>query len=115
MNVATAAIVAFGVSHVLIQDAQFPTVPDYDVDKYCTLVASSIGPRSEMIYGGCFDQEQLSYDSLKRIWSNVPVQTRRYCDNVAQFGGGGSYMILRGCIDMEENAATQNQRRQFRR
>jgi hypothetical protein len=68
---------------------------------------------SEMIYGGCVEQEQSSYDQLKESWSDVPRKTQAWCNQVAKASGPGSYMILKGCIEMEATAQKENAARQF--
>ncbi len=90
-------------------------MPIFDVERHCDRVARVGGPRSELIYSGCFDQEQGSYDVLKSRWAEIPSAVRDQCQQVARSTGSGSYMILQGCIQMEEDSATRNQRRQFRR
>lgn len=57
-----------------------------------------------MIYSGCLEMEQDSYNKLKRSWSSLAEKTQKYCDRVAKTSGG-SYMLLDGCIDMETEAA----------
>lgn len=59
-----------------------------------------------MIYNGCIEQEQMSYNSLKSRWATLPQKTRSYCDEIARFSEG-SYMILSGCVDMENSAASE--------
>lgn len=58
-----------------------------------------------MIYSGCIDMEQSSYNKLKPTWATFTEKTQKYCDRVAKTSGG-SYMILDGCIDMETQAAS---------
>lgn len=90
-------------------------LPDYAVEKWCDQVSRTSGSRSELIYGGCIDQEQTAYDRLKATWSSVPSQTRNWCAQVARSGGGGSYTILNGCVDQENTARQQNTTRRFQR
>ena len=90
-------------------------LPTYPVERWCDQVAKSAGPRSEMIYGGCINQEQTAYDHLKGSWAELPLQTRNWCDQVARSSGGGSYMILNGCVDQESSAREQNSTRRFQR
>jgi hypothetical protein len=90
-------------------------LPSYPVEQWCDRVASSSGPRSELIYGGCIKQEQSAYDSLKGTWSVLPSQMQSWCDTVAKSGGAGSYLILNGCVQQEQNAGRENSTRQFRR
>ena len=90
-------------------------VPFYSVEQWCDKVAKSAGPRSELIYDGCVNQEQSAYDTLKRVWNTLPTQTQTWCDRVARSGGVGSYMLLNGCREQEITAAGENSKRQFRR
>src|SRR6266850_1708800 len=90
-------------------------LPVYPVEKWCEEVSRSAGGRSEMISGGCLDQEQSAYDALKETWAALPGQTQTWCDEVAKSTGGGSYMILNGCVEQENSAAKKNSARQFRR
>lgn len=81
-------------------------VPKYDVEGWCRQVASVGGSFSNMMFNGCIEQEQSSYDSLRTLWARVPPQTQEWCDQVARVGGNGSYMMLSGCIEQETNAAS---------
>ena len=87
--------------------------PRYDVAVHCTEVASFGGEYSEMMYDGCFDMEQASYDNLKRRWDAIPSRMRQHCDEVATFGGTGSYALLEGCVQMEEAAASTDNTFQY--
>jgi hypothetical protein len=90
-------------------------VPFYSVEQWCDAVSRSAGPKSEMIYGGCVNQEQSAYDTLKRVWNTLPAEMQNWCDRVARSTGAGSYMILNGCVEQEISAGQENSRRQFRR
>lgn len=79
-------------------------MPRYDPEAYCKKVANTSGG-SAMIYSGCIDMEQDSYNNLKQTWGTLAEKTRKYCDRVAKTSGG-SYMMLDGCIDMETEAAS---------
>jgi hypothetical protein len=46
-----------------------------------------------MIYGGCLDQEQSAYDSLKESWAALPSQTQTWGDEVAKSTDGGSLCV----------------------
>lgn len=93
----------------------YDQVPDYPVERWCDQVARAGGTRSEMIYGGCINQEQTAYDTLKTAWSIVPPATREWCDQVARAAGNGSYMLLRGCINQEITAGRNNAAHRFQR
>ncbi|GAB9242109.1 hypothetical protein BDS110ZK12_39450 [Bradyrhizobium diazoefficiens] len=95
--------------------AKASELPNYPVEKWCDQVARAGGTRSELIYGGCIDQEQSAYDHLKGAWGGVPPQTQKWCDQVARSGSGGSYLILNGCVDQEDAARQQNSTRRFQR
>lgn len=84
---------------VLAQD-----LPRYPVESYCQEVADVSGG-SSMIYNGCIDMEQTSYNNLKSKWGRVPARSRSYCDEVARVVGG-SYSTLEGCVQMENDAAS---------
>ncbi|MDP1628824.1 MAG: hypothetical protein Q8L94_17040 [Parvibaculum sp.] len=103
---------AFAFALVAAAPAQAgPDIPRYDVPGYCTDVAAAIDG-SHVIYGGCMDQEQQAYNSLKRDWESIPADTRSYCDSVAR-SIGGSYTIMEGCIDQELSAARSNEGAEF--
>ena len=88
-------------------------LPTYSPERWCNKVAGSV--RSEVIYGGCIEQEQEAYDKLKLSWSTLPPTRQAWCDKVASAGASGSYMILGGCVDQEREAAETNAKRTFRR
>jgi hypothetical protein len=90
-------------------------IPTYQVEQWCEKVSRSAGSRSEMIYGGCINQEQSAYDTLKKSWAGLPTQTQDWCDKVAKSTGGGTYMILNGCVDQETSARKENSTRRFQR
>jgi hypothetical protein len=98
-----------------IGQARAAELPYYEVEKWCETIARSAGARSELIYGGCVNQEQSAYDALKPRWASLPAQTQRWCDQVARASGSGSYLILNGCVQQEISAGQENSRRQFRR
>lgn len=83
--------------------AHAQTIPRYNVEEYCQQVANVSGG-SAMIFNGCMDMEQQSYNSLKPVWAQISARSRSYCDEVARVSGG-SYGILEGCLDMETDAA----------
>jgi hypothetical protein len=89
-------------------------LPNYPVEKWCSSIASVSGAKSEMVYGGCMDQEQTAYDSLKTTWADLPQQTKNWCDQIAK-ATGGSYMVLKACLEKEDAARRQNSNRQFQR
>jgi len=81
------------------------SLPRYDANAYCQMVAEQGGNSSSVVYNGCIKMEQDAYDSMKSSWESVPAKTRKHCDEVAQALGKGSYVVLRGCLQMESNAA----------
>ncbi|WP_071797500.1 hypothetical protein [Natronohydrobacter thiooxidans] len=83
--------------------AQADGIPRYNVEKYCVDV-SEISGGSAMIYNGCINIEQQSYNTLKADWAQISSKSRYYCNEVAVISGG-SYNILEGCIELETNAA----------
>jgi hypothetical protein len=108
--VLTAAVLAAGGA----SQSRAQGLPQFDVAAYCRVVAGIGGNYSQMLFGGCMDMEQSSYDALKQGWGQVPQATQQYCLQVARVGGPGSYMLLQGCVQMETAAGRQNQQRQFR-
>lgn len=86
-------------------------MPRYNPERYCQQVANVSGG-SSMIFNGCIDMEQQSYDSLKRVWVSTPSRVKNYCDEVASVTGG-SYSILEGCVDMEIDAANSDKKFKF--
>ncbi|WP_225665847.1 hypothetical protein [Bordetella bronchiseptica] len=79
-------------------------LPRYAPESYCKDVTDMSGG-SAMIYSGCIDMEQTSYNNLKLTWAGLAEKTQKYCDGVAKVSGG-SYMLLEGCVDMETQAAS---------
>ncbi|MES5485399.1 hypothetical protein QMZ05_21835 [Bradyrhizobium sp. INPA03-11B] len=110
ISISVAAVLNLAITPALAGD-----LPDYPVETWCSRVSSISGAKSEMLYGGCIDQEQAAYDSLKKSWSTLPQQTREWCSRVASSTGGGSYMLLKGCVDQESDARQQNSSRRFQR
>ncbi|HMF49692.1 MAG TPA: hypothetical protein VK603_13665 [Candidatus Saccharimonadales bacterium] len=97
------------VGHVVAGEQE---VPDYPVERWCKEVAKTAGD-SEIIYGGCIQQEQSAYDDLKVSWTEVPRKTQIWCKEVAKASGPGSYMILKGCVEQEAAAQKENTTRHF--
>lgn len=96
-------LVAMAVS-LIGSGAYAAEIPRYDPEAYCKRVADTSGG-SAVVYSGCVDMEQDSYNKLKSTWLTIADKTQKYCDRVAKTSGG-SYMLLDGCIDMETAAAT---------
>jgi hypothetical protein len=90
-------------------------VPNYAVEEWCDKVARSVGPRSEVIYGGCIRDEQSAYDRLKTEWDMAPSAAQSWCDQVGRSVGPGSYQILLRCLEDEAEAARQNKTQPFKR
>jgi Pilus formation protein N terminal region len=88
-------------------------IPQYDVARHCDRVARVGGPRSEVIYRQCIDNEQTAYDALKRDWATLPDEMRSHCDRIATVGGTGSYNILQTCIEQEQKAGRDNSMHRF--
>lgn len=80
-------------------------LPRYDVEAHCEKIATVGGDRSAMMYNGCIDMEQNSYNSARDSWESLPSETQQHCTRIAEVGGAGSYQMLSGCIDMETSAA----------
>ena len=99
LALALGAIVATGVASAVAQE-----IPRFDVEKHCEEVASVSGSSSSMIYNGCIDMEQSSYNSIKKIWGDLDNKIKEHCHEVASFSEPGSYSIYKGCIDMEKSA-----------
>lgn len=96
------ALISIASFYNLPLPAQADNIPRYNVENYCQEVADISGG-SAMIYNGCIDIEQQSYNSLKSEWIGISPKSKSYCDEVATISGG-SYSILKGCIDMENSA-----------
>jgi len=90
-------------------------MPHYDVERYCTEIASLGGSMSQMMLQSCYTQEQTAYNALKPRWDSLPEAMRTYCDQIAAVGGGGSYMMLESCVKQEESAASSNTGFHFKR
>jgi hypothetical protein len=88
-------------------------LPVYPVEQWCEKVSRSAGAKSEMIYGGCLDQEQSAYDALKKSWAALPGQTQTWCDKVAKSSGGGSYVILMAALNKRPTPAKRIQYASF--
>ncbi|WP_265975446.1 hypothetical protein [Brucella intermedia] len=83
--------------------ANAQSMPKYDPATHCKGVSEYSGG-SSVIYKGCIEMEQTSYDSLKSAWSRLTSKTRNHCEEVARYSDG-SYVVLKGCVDMEADAA----------
>jgi GYF domain 2/Protein of unknown function (DUF2939) len=99
----------------LSTNARAVPVPFYSVESWCQKVAKSGGAMSEVIYGGCINQEQSAHDDLKKLWNTLPAQTQNWCDRVARSTGDGSYVLLNGCVGQEITVGQENSKGQFRR
>lgn len=86
-------------------------MPRYNPEQYCQQVANISGG-SSMIFNGCIDMEQQSYNNLKARWGSLPNRTKSYCHEVASVAGG-TYSILEGCIDMETDASNASKGFQY--
>ena len=105
----------FGAAFVLLSCAASVAaeLPRFDPPKACRQIASLGGGYSEMLYSGCMDLEQSSYDQLKAKWDRLPDRMQDHCVEVARFSGS-TYQILFGCIQNEEKAADRNRTKSFR-
>lgn len=88
-------------------------LPRFDVEKYCTELASMGGSLSETMKRECFKMEQESYDGLKPKWQNTPPHTKNYCVELASFMGA-SYTMLSECLKMETSSRHDNSSTQFK-
>jgi len=79
------------------------SLPRYDPATYCKGVSDYSGG-SSVVYKGCIEMEQTSYNELKPKWAALSSKTRNHCEEVARYSDG-SYVILKGCVDMEADAA----------
>jgi hypothetical protein len=78
------------------------SLPRYDPAMYCKGVSDFSGG-SSVVYKGCIELEQNSYNELKPKWAALSSKTRNHCEVVARYSDG-SYVILKGCVDMEADA-----------
>lgn len=88
--------------------------PRFDPETHCDRVGSVTGAPSELIKSGCLESEQDSYDSVKRVWADIPDATQKHCTTVALTQVGGSYMILDGCLQQEAEAKKSNSSFKFK-
>lgn len=86
-----------------IASANAQSMPKYDPVTYCKGVSDYSGG-SSVVYNGCIEMEQSSYNELKPKWAALSSKTRNHCEEVARYSDG-SYVILKGCVDMEADAA----------
>ncbi len=94
---------AFGIMLLAATSALAQSLPRYDPATYCKGVSDFSGG-SSVVYKGCIEMEQTSYNELKPKWPALSSNTRNHCEEVARFSDG-SYVILKGCVDMEADAA----------
>ncbi|GHU05137.1 hypothetical protein FACS1894205_4570 [Alphaproteobacteria bacterium] len=85
-----------------------PTMPDYDVKKFCSGVVRTAGG-GQAVLNSCYKQEQEAYNRLKRTWNATPAATRSLCGDVS-IVAGKSYTILDSCIEQEQRTAAENSR-----
>ncbi len=86
-------------------------LPIFKPNLYCSEV-SEVSGNSSIIYNGCLEIEQKSYNKIKVVWNNLSLQLQKYCNEVAEFSGG-SYSILEGCIEMETEASSSKKEFKF--
>src|SRR3546814_5592206 len=73
---------AFSAVLVVVAGSAFAqSLPRYDPEGYCGEVADTIGG-SAVIFSACLEQEQSSYNKLKRTIGSLPSRTVSYCDDV---------------------------------
>lgn len=105
----------FGASLLaLLPSLALAELPKFDVNTHCDNVANAIGESSEMIRSGCFEQEQTSYNNLKKVWETLPKSMQSHCTAVAKSMAPGSYMILDGCVTQELESKAGNSNFQFK-
>jgi hypothetical protein len=108
-------ILLFAYATIALPAAANAEMPSYDAKAWCQQVAAAGGSFSELIYGGCLQQEQTEYNALKPNWDGLPAKVRGWCDQVARAGGQGSFVILKGCVEQELGAARSNRTFEFQR
>jgi hypothetical protein len=73
-------------------------LPYYEVEKYCHK-QSDIYDRDPTMLKVCLEQEQISYDGLKKRWSSLDRTVKDNCQSAPDVSG--SYYKLRVCVGRE--------------
>lgn len=74
-------------------------LPEYDVEKHCKQQAAMMGGSNFMLQA-CQDQEQSSYDELKKDWASVDPKIKRTCREQTRIVMP-SYFMLNACVAQE--------------
>src|SRR5271165_2378408 len=99
-------IVVLTFSHAVAAEESASALPSYNVKKYCTQEYELLGNDNSMLKF-CLEQEQDSYDQLKKNWSSLDEKVKDECQ---QPPGGDlpsylpSYYKLKVCITLETKA-----------
>jgi hypothetical protein len=81
------ATLAVGLAAKILVDDELP-IPKLDVDHYCEQARS------------CEAVEQIYYDTLKSVWSSIPMSVRKCC---VERNPNRDYMDLGACIGVFRN------------
>jgi hypothetical protein len=73
-------------------------LPYYEVEKYCHR-QSDIYDRDPTMLTVCLEQEQTSYDKLKKRWSSLDKAVKENCQSAPDVSG--SYYKLSACVGRE--------------
>jgi hypothetical protein len=86
-------------------------LPSYNVKKYC-LRESELLDRSNSVLKFCLDQEQESYNELKKSWDSLDRRVKDYCQQTLELP---SYYKVKVCITRELKAKEELGDFKFRR
>jgi len=90
---------------LLIEQAQAQTpadMPVYDVEKICRQQTNLL-QGGDFLLKACLDQEQNSYDELKKGWETLDTKVKAYCRQMARTVLA-SYFMLNACVAQELKA-----------
>jgi hypothetical protein len=88
-------------------------LPFYDVEKICRQQSALVGG-GDFMHKACLDQEQRSYDELKKDWEGLDKKVKATCREMARVAYP-SYFMLNACVAQELKAKEELSNFKFKR
>lgn len=92
-----------------------PDIPYYDPEALCRRFTDPPINGSQGLKEQCLKNEQEGYDSLKKIWSTIPENSKLSCRRFVEAGKTPSYGVLNACAQTEKESEARNRTFQFKR
>jgi hypothetical protein len=89
-------------------------LPSYNVERYCQRESELLG-RDNSILKFCLDEEQKSYDELKKKWDSLDKMVKVHCQNETPESILPSYYKVKVCITRELKAKEELNDFKFKR